>query len=86
MSDLVGNPEDRFSHNSRIHRLFNDCETYKLKTCTSMHILFVGKFVITRLEIAFAKRLYEPRHEKTGFLYMRNKGADQLISAFVFAA
>ena len=32
-------------------------------------------------------KLFEPRHEKTGFLHMQNKDADQLrgISAFVFA-
>ena len=28
---------------------------------------------------------YEPHREKTGFLHMRKKDADQLISAFVFA-
>ena len=33
---------------------------------------------------SFIMLVYEPRHEKTGFLHMRNKDADQLHSNFSF--
>ena len=60
-----------------LHKQTDTIDMYKIDFQNYVVFLY-----ITLVE-SISLFLYEPHHEKTGFLHMRNKGADQLCRRIV---
>ena len=83
MSDLVGNPEDRFSHN-RAHFSFEGRVLVLIVPVPGYGLSFTFGFY-NKLCLQLVFNLNKLRHEKTYFLHSSCVDSAQLISVFVFA-
>ena len=78
MSDLVGNPEDRFSHNeAHMITTIDSLSLYSADCIMFLYQLMWAYYAFIhfklRIMIIGTLNVYEPRHEKTGFLHMQKQ-------------